>query len=86
MLAGRFISFIYCIVRKKTLYTEELLLISPVEGGEDSGEEGRTILTRQTRAKSRKTSHNESKQVVQGIIRRRTSFRMGPVVKKKTEK
>ena len=71
---------------------ESLLLISFEDGGAESGEEGRSIVTRTTRARSKTsvTSHDESKQVLKDIMTKkvtggRKSVRMGPVGKKKTQ-
>ncbi|XP_060555912.1 protein ELYS-like [Ruditapes philippinarum] len=82
--------------KTKRLYKEreEILLISPITGeqGGDSGEEGRGIMTRSTRAASKKvqTKKDGTKLLLQslpGVGRKtRTSHRLGPLGQKKSEK
>lgn len=81
--------------RTKRLYKEqeEILLISPVTQGDgDSGEEGRGIVTRSTRAAAKKvqTKKDGTKLVVQslaGIGRKtRTGHRFGPLGQKASKK
>lgn len=83
-----FISVSLFLLRTKKLYKEreEILLISPVQDAADSGEEGRSIMTRSTRATSRRvtTKHEKSKLVVQSLIKTtKNSYRMGPLGKTK---
>ena len=80
--------------RKKKLYSEdEILLISPVTMTSPSGEEGRGLLTRETRQSARQAELQKdgTKVLVRSTnpLRRppRTKHRFGPVgrKKKKTE-
>ncbi|XP_052759719.1 protein ELYS-like [Mya arenaria] len=78
------------VKRKKKLYKEqdELLLISPASVTTASpSEEGRGVVTRETRARKAQTKKDGTKIVVQGIEKalrgRKSSYRMGPVTKKK---